>query len=215
MGRARMCEPSALESPLAAALTERREARSRSEAGVILVEHTFRGFLNLRGNPEDGAFSSAAKNVLGFELPTEPNTLVATAQPSLTGVVACWLGPDEWLLMTPPDVQTELMAELQQATARLHLAVTDVTGGYTIICLDGPLVRDLLAKGCTMDLHPRSFGPGQCAQTNVGKTGVLLIPEINGVDHQNFEVIVRRSFADYLFNWIEHEAAEYGLHIDG
>jgi sarcosine oxidase subunit gamma len=209
-----MSDRRALESPLAAALTEPRDAPPRSdEVGVDLLENAFKGYLNLRGNPHDSAFSTAAEGVLGFGLPARPNTVAGATRPSLTGVTACWLGPDEWMVITPSDLQTELIAELQQATIELHVGVTDLTGGYTAINLHGSRPRDLLAKGCTFDLHPRNFGPGQCAQTNVGKTSVLVIPESNDIDHQCFEVIVRRSFADYLFRWIEHEAAEYGLRI--
>ena len=82
--------------------------------------------------------------------------------------------------------------------------------------LSGSRVRDLLAKGCTLDLHPRAFAPGQCAQTNLAKTSVLsarVLPRTNNSDLQSFDVVVRRSFADYLARWLVDSAREYGLLI--
>ena len=47
------------------------------------------------GDPGDSGFTSAAANVLGFRLPTEPNTTGGKG-----GLLALWLGPDEWLVVT-------------------------------------------------------------------------------------------------------------------
>ena len=207
-----MSEPAAQESPLAAALTTSSPHGASAGEASVLVESAFAGYLNLRGDPGDRAFLKAASDVLGFGLPEEPNTVAAAAQPTQARVTACWLGPDEWLVITPPE--TGLLTALIQGTANRHVAVTDLTGGYTTIQISGPRVRDLLAKGTTLDLHPRSFGAGQCAQTNVGKTSVLLIPAVNDVDAQSFRLVVRRSFADYLFHWIQHSSTEYGLRIE-
>ncbi len=55
-------------------------------------------------------------------------------------------------------------------------------------------MRDVLARGCPLDLHPRAFKPGQCAQSHYFKSSIVLIP--TGDDA--FEIVVRRSFADYF-----------------
>ena len=70
-------------------------------AAVVISERPFLGHLNLRGDPGNGGFTSAAAGVLGFALPTEPNTTAGKG-----GLLALWLGPDEWLVVTPPDAQT-------------------------------------------------------------------------------------------------------------
>ena len=57
---------------------------------VVISERPFLGHLNLRGDPGDGGFTSAAAGVLGFALPTEPNTTAGKG-----GLLALWLGPDE------------------------------------------------------------------------------------------------------------------------
>ena len=66
----------------------------------------------------------------------------------------------------------------------------------------------LLAKGCTLDFHPRVFSAGQCAQSGLAKTSVL-IAMVD--DRPTFDVIVRRSFAEYLALWLQHSGAEFGI----
>ena len=38
----------------------------------------------------------------------------------------------------------------------------------------GRHARDVLAKGCALDLHPRAFAPGRCAQTLLARAQVIL-----------------------------------------
>ncbi len=72
--------------------------------------------------------------------------------------------------------------------------------------LAGARARDVLAKGCTIDFHPQVFQAGQCAQTALAKANVL----IGLLDASpTYEIIVRRSFADYLERWLRHAAREY------
>ena len=171
----------------------------------MISELPFLGHVNLRGDPGDGGFTSAAAGVLGFGLPTEPDTTGGKG-----GLLALWLGPDEWLVVTPPDAQTSLAQSLATALDGIHASVTDVTGGQTVITLSGPKARDVLAKGCPLDLHPSVFRPGDCAQTLLAKANVT----IRCVDDApSFELIVRRSFADYAALWLHDAALEYGAAV--
>ena len=60
-------------------------------------ELPWRGKINLRGAAPE--FFKAARAALGLELPRAANTVAAGG-----GLLAFWLGPDEWLgdLDTPP-----------------------------------------------------------------------------------------------------------------
>lgn len=192
------------ESPLVERITAERKAASPENAGVTLRERPFLGCVNLRGQPDDDEFLTAVREVIGSDLPVAPNTVTGDG-----GVVAFWLGPTEWLLRTDSGAELELIAGLERALQGRHVATNDLTGHYTTVELTGPHVRDTLEKGCTLDLHPRAFAPGQCAQTLLGHAGVLIRPTEAG----GFELVVRRSFADYVFVWLEDAAAEYGLAV--
>ncbi len=197
------------ESPLAGFMADVRGPVS-DDPGVTMTERPFLGYVNLRGDPSDDALTGRVAKALGVALPTEPNTIAES-----DGLMICWLGPDEWMAITPPDGEAATAVSLREVLGDLHVAVTDYTGYYTMVNLDGRNARELLAKGCTLDLHPRSFTVGQCAQTNVAKAMGMLIPRSNGGESQSFDVVVRRSFADYLARWFEHSAREYGLEVVG
>ena len=52
--------------------------------------------------------------------------------------------------------------------------VTDLSASRAVIEIAGAHARTLLQKGCGLDLHPREFGPGQCAQTLFAKLPVII-----------------------------------------
>ena len=176
-----------LESPLVA------RSRVIEGSGVSVRERPFRGYLNVRGRGDGTVFREAVESVAGVALPLEPNTANAAGER-----VLFWLGPTEWLLTCPGSEEIPLSRALDLRLAGEFASVVPIGGGQTVLELDGDGARDLLAKGCPLDLHPRAFPVGRCAQTHVEKAPALLRPLLTGV-----ELIVRRSFADYLWQWLE------------
>ncbi|MBX6321151.1 MAG: sarcosine oxidase subunit gamma [Rhodospirillaceae bacterium] len=202
-----MVEPYLRRSPLAGRNLVSRAAEAPAGAGVLLGERAHRTQVDLRGRPDRPGFLDAAGRALGFPLPVEPNTTAGDGD-----TTALWLGPDEWLIVAPPDRAAPIMAGLRAALVGQDIAVTDVSEARTVILVAGPRARDLLAKGTPLDIHPRVFGLGRCAQTVLARTGVILHP----VDERPvFEVYVLNSYADYLFTWLERAGAEYGVAIMG
>ncbi len=179
-------------------------AADPNTVGVVLCERRFVGKINLRGRPNK-RFLAAVRAASGLEPPTEPNTAVGG-----NGRTALWLGPDEWLIVTAPGEEGATCASLRAMRLGQHFAVTDVGEGRGVIGLAGPRARDVLAKGCPLDLHPRAFGPGRCAQSTLAKALVILHQTS---DRPDYDIYVDRSFADYLWTWLEDAAAEYGVAI--
>ena len=160
------------------------------------------GHVNLRGAATDRDFLQAVEGVLEQPLPVAPNTM------SQGGHRVFWLGPDEWLVVTAAPQAVDVAPALQQATSQMHASVNDLGGGQVALLLEGERARDLLAKGCTLDLHPQVFKPGDCAQSGLAKANVLL-----GLtaDAPTFIIVVRRSFADYLCRWLARAGREFGI----
>ncbi|MCH8090580.1 MAG: sarcosine oxidase subunit gamma [Chloroflexi bacterium] len=200
-----MSDQARRESPLAEFLAAPRKADPATGAGVQISERPFLGHINLRGDPSEKRFLEAVEGAIGVALPLEPNTVAEGGE-----ISALWLGPDEWLLLTPPDRQRDVVLTLKAALGDTFAAVNDLSGGQTVVRIQGTHARDVLSKGCPLDLHPRVFGPGQCAQSHISKT-MALIRQID--DTPTYDVIVRRSFADYLARWLEEAAQEYGLAV--
>lgn len=84
-------------------------------------------------------------------------------------------------------------------------ATVDQSHGRTVLRVEGDVVRDLLAKGCRVDLHPESFACGRCAQTVLGPFAVLL----HCTASDTFEIHVARSYTASLRNWLEDAAQEF------
>jgi sarcosine oxidase subunit gamma len=176
--------------------------------GIQISERPL-GKIDLRGQPSERAFMSGVGRVLDLLLPTEPNTAATKNR-----VTALWLGPDQWLLVCPADDSALFIRSLQEALADSHCAITDVSDGRTAISLEGPSARAVLAKGCPLDLHPRAFPPGSCAQSLLGKADVLLhLRADEPPAGATFDLYVGRSFAQYLWAWLKDAGREYGVQV--
>jgi sarcosine oxidase subunit gamma len=160
------------------------------------------GHLNLRGDPDDQPFLDAVESVTGSPLPLAPNTVVYGDQHT------CWLGPDEWLLVLPADNVDSTMLALGQALQGQHASSNDLSGAQLTLRLTGEKGREILAKGCTLDLHSSVFRAGSCAQTGLAKANVLIVSHETG---SGIDLIVRRSFSDYLLQWLQRAGTEYGI----
>ncbi|MFM7718073.1 MAG: sarcosine oxidase subunit gamma, partial [Actinomycetota bacterium] len=84
---------------------------------------------------------------------------------------AIWLGPDEWLVVGPPGTAAAIAADLGAAYAGTHASIVDVSANRVAYDLAGADVRDVLALGCTIDVHPTRWREGDCAQTLFGRGG--------------------------------------------
>ncbi len=166
-----------------------------------IEEKPFLGYLNLRGRPGNTGFLAGVLKALGVEPPTAANTVVEAGDNRIY-----WLGPDEWLIVTPAGKQGELKARLDAALAGVFSSVVDNSSGLTMIHVTGDKAGALLASDCPLDLHPREFEPGQCAQTRLAKAGMIVSPLADG---RGFEVVIRRSFADYLLRFLADAAIAF------
>ncbi|GAA4195395.1 hypothetical protein GCM10022252_41120 [Streptosporangium oxazolinicum] len=195
-------KPSGRLSPLA-------RLRPVASPDLRIAELPFLTQVNVRVEPGSGTAADIAR-ALGVPLPAEPDTFASTGgdvPPSGTAVSdtrVLWLGPDEWLVVGPPG-DTGLENRLRAAAGTGHAAVTDVSAQRTVLLVTGRKARDLLSHGCALDLHPRAFGPGRCAQTMLARAQVVLTRG----EEDEFHVLVRSSFADYLAAWLLDAAGEY------
>ncbi|CAH0439329.1 sarcosine oxidase subunit gamma [Ralstonia pseudosolanacearum] len=179
-----------LESPCVGAAELLRTWQARAPEAFMLRERPFLELVNVRGELNDPAFLAAFERVIGCRLPAAPNTVARSAEYDVL-----WLGPDEWLVRSNGPVRAGVLeAKLAQAVQGSYAAAVDVGSGYTVVEIRGKRVRDVLTRGCPLDLHPRAFKPGQCAQSHYFKAAIVLIP----IGNDTYEIVVRRSFADYF-----------------
>lgn len=177
---------------------------SEGKGGVTLSEEACKGHLILRGDLNDQDFVSTVIQVLEVALPLVPGTCTVGEQNSIY-----WLGPNEWLMIVGSGTEHEIEARLRQ-TLRGHFAIVDVSGGQTLVRLSGEAGAMVLKKSSVYDFHPDQFPVGRCVQTTFAKATAL----VSKTADNSFDLVIRRSFADYLFSWIVEAASEYGININ-
>lgn len=123
----------------------------------------------------------ASQVSLRGEPPVAPNTAA-----EIEGKTVLWLGPDEWLVIGGRE------ADFPNAAA------VDVSANRVSLVLEGTDAADVLAGGCSLDLHPSVFAVGSCAQTLLARAQVILYRTEPDV----FRILVRPSFVPYLRAWL-------------
>ena len=166
---------------------------------LVVKEMPLCSHLNIRGDAGDDAFCAGILQVLGIALPTQPGHYHTSRTHSLY-----WLGPDDWLLVSRAD-SIDLQAQLRAALSG-HLSIVDVAGGQTIINLRGSAValNTLLKKSSLYDF-------GRCVQTTFAKASAVVANRPDG----SYELVVRRTFADYIARWLLDAGSEFGCRIEG
>jgi sarcosine oxidase, subunit gamma len=168
-----------------------------------IVEEPFVAMVDLWVDPL-GPGGAAAAEVLGLDaLPSTPSTVITFAD---TAVI--WFGPDECLVTANDRAAEALESQLRGAVKEHGGAAVDVSAQRTTVRLRGEHARDVIAKGCSIDLHPKVFGSGAAVQTTLGQAAIVLIPLSD--DGTDYRILVRSSFARHLAEWLIDAAEEFG-----
>ncbi|MGC4250236.1 MAG: sarcosine oxidase subunit gamma family protein [Sphingobium sp.] len=153
--------------------------------------------LRLR-RPQEAAMM-AIEAALGMALPLEPNTIAVAPD----GSQAVWLSPGDWMIVDGASLSGDLIAPAQ---GLIHVAdVTDGRGRFTV---SGAHSLDFLAKGTSLDLHPRIFGARRCTQTLFAQMRVMIVrPSAEPA----FNIYIDRSFDAYFCDWAADAAKEFSI----
>ena len=174
---------------------------------VTLAEALIGGAWNVQGDPRQASFVARAKDVSGVALPLEPNT---TAQGD--HVSAFWLGPRSWLLVAGREGALADFAVKRDLLNQAGGALFDVSAARIAWTVSGAGAARVLQKTCPLDLHPRVFPAGHCAQSLLGHIGALVYrPD----EDSRFVVWVARSFAAEAWTRLAVAAMADGYRSDG
>ncbi|GED21383.1 sarcosine oxidase subunit gamma [Halomonas halmophila] len=193
-----------IESPLAYTYRRSGAPAPDKNSKAVLHERPFLGHLTLRGGAI--VLDEALRSVLDMSLPAEPQSLLFDASGERS---VQWISPDEWLLIVPGGEEFELENRLREALGDAHFAITNVGGGQTVVDLEGEAASELLMKSVIYDVHPQHFPVGKGVTTVFAKASVIL----RRPSETRWELVVRRSFADYVYRWLLDAGAEYGIGV--
>jgi methylglutamate dehydrogenase subunit D len=190
-------------APLAGLVRHGRSGAATPKPGLLIEERTDLALATMtarRGKERD--LKSAVAAAYGLDLPDGPRVA------SKDGVSFAGIGIGQWLAAAEPG-ETDFVRRLRARLAGLA-SIADQSDGRVVLRLRGDHVRDVLAKGVPLDLHPRRFKAGDVASTLVAHIGV----QIEQLDDQpTFQLTAFRSLAGSLWSWLTKSAAEFGYEV--
>ncbi|EPC02223.1 sarcosine oxidase subunit gamma [Litchfieldella anticariensis FP35 = DSM 16096] len=193
-----------VESPLAYSYRRSGTPAVTTASRVVLKERALLGHLILRGGAI--VLDEALREELGINLPGQPQGLVLDASGERS---VQWLSPDEWLIIVPGGEEFELENRLRARLGDAHYSIVNVGGGQTVLELSGEKAREVLMKSVVYDVHPSHFPVGKGVTTVFAKATVI----IRRPTEDCWELVVRRSFADYCYRWLLDAGEEYGIGV--
>ncbi|MDX1434660.1 MAG: sarcosine oxidase subunit gamma family protein, partial [Gammaproteobacteria bacterium] len=170
---------------------------------VTIRERRPAGIAQVHGSDGD-AERDRMVNVLGLDPKEAPARASATE-----ALLALWNGPGSWLAVSDEHDAASLVALLSEAFDGSSATVTDLSHARTVIELRGPQVRDLLAKGCPMDVD--AMTKGDTAATLLGPFTV----QIHCREDDVFDVYAMRSFGLAAWEMLIDESRELGGVVEG
>jgi len=170
---------------------------------ITLTEVPIAAAWNVQGDASRTDFTGQLSRQFSIALPVLPNTTART-----DALTAFWLGPRSWLLVAE-SASSPLanFIDKRNALNAVGGALFDLSASRVAYRLAGARAIDLLATGCPLDLHPRTFRAGDCAQSVFGRVNALLYKTDEA---PTFVVMVARSFARDVWRTLCLSAAQHG-----
>jgi sarcosine oxidase subunit gamma len=143
-------------------------------------------------------------------------TLVAARYAPLPacGEVTCdaaglWLStrPGRWLRVSPQATAAPMgkLALWREVTQARGIAL-DLSSALALFVLAGPQLREVLARGCRLDLDPSVLPPYRAAATVMAQVSVTLV-----VLPEALLLLTPASTARHFREWLESAARPFGL----
>lgn len=174
-----------------------------SYEGIARVEEIgLQGMMTLRGDLSSKALAKAVKAATGQVVPDMRRVNVAGDSG------ACWMSPDELLLLVPYAEVEAKLAELTDALKDEHALAVNVSDARAVFRVSGGPAREVMAKLAPADLSPGVFEPGEIRRTRLAQVAGAFWMEEDGA----FRVICFRSVADYVFKLLS-VAAQPGSEV--
>jgi heterotetrameric sarcosine oxidase gamma subunit len=131
------------------------------------------------------------------------------------GVLIIGSGPDEWLLLAPPDTRA-VVARRIETTDDDPVSVIDVTHGRALMRLSGADGHRVLAKVCAIDLSEAVTPNGVAFRSSVAEVATDVVrDDLRGGTEPSYLLHCERSAGQYLFDAVRDAGREFGVQVDG
>ena len=123
------------------------------------------------------------------------------------GISIAAVSPGRYFVQSQSD---DLVARLRESISPEDGSVTDVSHGYVVVRIEGEAAADLLLRCIALDLDETVFPAGRVARTHVHHVDVV----VHRVSATAFDLLVSRSFAESLVEWILDAGVEFPIAFD-
>jgi methylglutamate dehydrogenase subunit D len=191
-------------SPLRAALVPGRHGSESVLPGVVLFEIT--GFSLVQVMARRAGWTrveKASEKYFGVAPPTQPRTV------EFKNGVLIWSGPEQFLVLANETMQAEIASHFG------GLASLSKQGdGRVMLSVSGAKARHMLAKVCSLDLHPQAFDVGAAAATSIEHINVNLWRSGDNAEGSPvYHMLLPSSFAASLWETLVNSSAEFGVAV--
>jgi len=120
--------------------------------------------------------------------------------------LALCIRPQRWLLLTPPGESGAALAVWQGACAGIAAAIDLSSALAALHLVGGSEVRELLARGCRLDLDPEAFPVGCAAASPMVQVAAIIAALPAG-----FLLLTPSSTARHFREWLSSAGEPFGL----
>lgn len=138
----------------------------------------------------------------------KPSATTCSATYADETTAAIWIAPQHWLIVEKE--HRDLEQFINDFVSEEMAAITDQSHSRCVIRLSGKESRNVLRKGCSLDLDKTHFKTGEAKTTSLFHMNAL----IHCLSENSFDIYVARSYGQSFFEVITHAAAEYGYRVD-
>jgi sarcosine oxidase subunit gamma len=142
---------------------------------------------------------------LDMQMPTQVGRMARQAGGE--AIVIC-LSPGKWMLLCDDNQTDQHISSIEKAISKNKLGtitLSQVTDQYELLEISRKNAKQLLEKGCSIDLHPGVFKHDHAASTLLAQADVVLW----GADNGGYQLAFDTSLGNYLWLWLQGAAAEF------
>lgn len=194
------------------AAAEHKAARE----GVILMDYSVMCKFLVQGRDAEKVLNRICANIVAVPVGrcvyTQWLNPRGTIEADLT---VTRLAEDAYLVVSADGTYTQVKTWLKRnIPPEAHAFVTDVTSGYTILNLQGPKSRELLARVTHADVSNQAFPYLSSQEIDIGYALARAI-RITYVGELGYELYVAPEFALHVFDTLVEAGADLGLKFAG
>ncbi len=169
------------------------EVKEHNRNEILVREIGGTGMITVRGDLSNKQFQAAIVKNFYLDVP-KPLNINRNESCSVA-----WMSSDELLILTYSETNVEkIKNSLETSFRNVHSLVLDVSGSRSLFTVEGPLWREVLAKGSPIDLRTKSFTQNSFVRTRMGQVSVAFWM----ASEHSAKIICGRSYSEFLYDWL-------------